>query len=667
MAEITYTYKLDTLRDGAFGGDLDDISAYVVDMSYQYGMASPYQEVANVSGATLLLDNRAKDFTPEVTGSEEVTNGDFDTANWTGDNPAGWTVTGESAGDPEISEVADYEGHGGSGTGSCNFYATSGTLSVSQAILTTGLTYCVTLRITNFVEGAVRLYCGSTPISPPLRNPGTYLYYFNAGATSLKIESSGAVDITIDDVSCKQTSLYRMISEGMLLRVKGTYSATTKVYYIGKIANIDYGIDPQSGQIGGQSVTLTLADPMTELQRADYQPPLLQNVTADDLLSRMFEDGAVRWPYSSQFWLLDVQGASEVGETTTLYDPTMYSGEAGITTHTFAGDAADRGHGVSCYGYVRDVVEAECGGRFWWEAREGAFQFHSRHHDIINNTVVATLTTSDIEQMNYVQTPELYNKASVNYTQRRVGAAGSVVWEMANLPLKLANGTRRQFTARFSDTSNAEARVGVKDGIKPSPGFDYSAYANSDGTGENLSDKLTVSVEWGATSAKVTFDNRSGQTMYLTTAQLRATPLIAVPATAEAINPDSIYTYDVHEVSVDTRLLSDEITAEAYAQFLVAKFGDPIPGIQSIRFRGYNAATLDFIHNRAIGDRITITDTYTGHDADYIIVGVGGQYRGGSAEKHMATYILKPIAREIFWRVGTANYSEIGQTTRLAF
>lgn len=668
MPPITYSIHLDTLRTGTFAGAIDDITGYVVSAEWGFGMNSPYQELADVSNGRLMLDNRLKYFTPETTGSELISNPTFASANWTGDNPNNWTVTGESGSDPEISQVADYEGHGGSGTGSANFYSTTNTLSISQTILTVGRSYCVSLRITNSVEGAIRIYNGSTAISPKLRNPGTYLYYFYAGATSLKIESTGAVDITIDDVSCKQTNLYRMMSKGMLVRIQGVYSSDTNQYYIGRIADIDYGIDPRSGQIGGQAVTLTLEDPLKDLIDAEYQPPLLENVTAHDIITRLVDDGAVRWPYSSQFWLVGVQGASEVGETTTLYDPTIYSGEAGITTHSFVGDFADRGHGVSGYGYIRDVVEAECGGRFWWDGRVGAFKFHSRHHDILNNTVAATLTTADLIDIGYVQTPQLYNRVTINYTERKVGAANSVIWQMGGLPMRLVNGDRKTVTARYRDPDNTGVRIGIKNEVTPYVGVDYICNFNEDGNGTDVSTFVTVSVEWGATSAKVTFDNHSGFTIYLTYAQLRATPLIAVPSTVEALNPDSIYTYDVHELTKETRALSDIVTADAYAGFLAAKFGNPIAAIESIRFKAFaNSTTASAAHDRAIGDRVTITDSYTGHDADYVIVGERHSYSAGSGDGQITSYVLKPVARETFWRVGTADYSEVGVTTRLAF
>ena len=56
-------------------------------------------------------------------GSELFANGDFSA--WTADNPDGWTVLGESGSDPEVSQVGSGESHGGSGSGSANFYSSA--------------------------------------------------------------------------------------------------------------------------------------------------------------------------------------------------------------------------------------------------------------------------------------------------------------------------------------------------------------------------------------------------------------------------------------------------------------------------------------------------------------------------------------------------------------
>jgi len=88
----------------------------------------------------------------EQLGPELVVNGDFSA--WTADNPDGWSVFGESLPNTEVSEVGSGEGHGGTGTGSCNFYTTGVNIYTSQDILNPfgGTRYKIVIKC-SFVSG----------------------------------------------------------------------------------------------------------------------------------------------------------------------------------------------------------------------------------------------------------------------------------------------------------------------------------------------------------------------------------------------------------------------------------------------------------------------------------------------------------------------------------
>lgn len=73
------------------------------------------------------------DFTQSL-GEELLTNGDF--AAWTSGDPDGWTEIGESGSNPEVTQVAAANTHGGGGTGAMNLYsgATASQPGVSQVV-----------------------------------------------------------------------------------------------------------------------------------------------------------------------------------------------------------------------------------------------------------------------------------------------------------------------------------------------------------------------------------------------------------------------------------------------------------------------------------------------------------------------------------------------------
>src|SRR5947208_616842 len=110
MASASYQVQLDINRDSTYAADL---TAYVLALEWNHGLAKALDSVAPPARLTMTLDNSGGEFGQEVLGAERLTNGDF--ANWSGGNPTGWTVSGESGSDPEVSEVGPSKSHGGGG------------------------------------------------------------------------------------------------------------------------------------------------------------------------------------------------------------------------------------------------------------------------------------------------------------------------------------------------------------------------------------------------------------------------------------------------------------------------------------------------------------------------------------------------------------------------
>ena len=133
-------------------------------------------------------------------GSELVTNGDF--ANWTGDNPDNWTISGESGSDPMITEVA----------GACRLYTSSAYITMRQAILTLNNFYLASFDIDAADAGGLSMRNGDTYINT-YTTIGSKTDVFRADDSSwptwFSFQRNGipvpaAADFTFDDVSVKQ-------------------------------------------------------------------------------------------------------------------------------------------------------------------------------------------------------------------------------------------------------------------------------------------------------------------------------------------------------------------------------------------------------------------------------------------------------------------------------
>lgn len=193
-----------------------------------------------------------------VLGSERVTNGDFE--NWTLGNPDGWNVVGESGTDPEISQVGSGELHGGTGTGSVNFYRTSGgygILRLEQNTVFIGVPWV-------YVEVDRSAHLGG---SYTVADPGQTFKMIMSQARpdlfrltdrvaangSLKIVNYEAGDITIDRISIRGLSVPSLISNyspfGSISRasLKITWvEQYTNLYDAGIIFNLDNPADPKN-------------------------------------------------------------------------------------------------------------------------------------------------------------------------------------------------------------------------------------------------------------------------------------------------------------------------------------------------------------------------------------------------------------------------------------
>lgn len=173
-------------------------------------------------------------------GNELVVNGDF--AAWTGGNPDSWTVTGETGATREVTQVGAGEGHGGVGTGKCNFYTDAAfTLYISQNILTTNSWY-------RFGGTADTVVSGNTTIqdpigalvSPAFTTASTKFACGNChGQTSFMVLANAVgTNITMDDVSCKLFTFSTMNTLlGTATQHDGTYTCLPTVE-LGHIAGM---------------------------------------------------------------------------------------------------------------------------------------------------------------------------------------------------------------------------------------------------------------------------------------------------------------------------------------------------------------------------------------------------------------------------------------------
>lgn len=463
---------------------------------------------------------------------------------------------------------------------------------------------------------------------------------------------------------------YDLLDRRPLIRIRALHNSTTRTLYEGKIVSVQ----PTVGQAGDARCIITAEDPMLSLLDAEYTPALLEQVTTDAALTPIFAAPLVLYPYASDYWILDAVGAAELGTNTRLFGTLPTNFDTGNTTLAFVGDNLDRGAGVSAQGFIRDIVAAEAGGRFFFDPAARQFVFHNRQHDSLNPTPAATFTAADFTRAEYVSGRDLLNAVTIDFQPRVVGSPGSVLWSAGNLPLRLGPGETRRLTARYTDPASTErARVGGKAMIAPQASVDYVANQREDGSGRDRTKRLIITAEFGAARATLTLVNPTGRDLYITTLQLRGTPITSYETqTVSAVDAQSIADHDRRDRALSLPALDDAEFAQSCADVLVGRYKTPLARFRSVTLSvGADDAcgNLTQALTRAVGDRITLTDAQTSHDRDYIIVGSRHVVQAGGVHPHDVTWLLRPAERTQYWRLSDGvtftALSTLGDSTRL--
>jgi len=443
------------------------------------------------------------------------------------------------------------------------------------------------------------------------------------------------------------SELFGHLSKGLLIFIEADHLGVTYPLWRGTIAGVE--ISPDDAE---PVARLVAEDGMSIINQATYEPPLLLDVTTGEALTHLFDSGAIRYPYPGEFAIIDGGDYAKIDEAR-IFENVITSFEDGQTQLAYVGDNLERGAGVGVQSYIAALVGAECGGRFFYDGTDGRYKFHDRHRDFLRAGSYTDLGRDELTNMSYVWGDDLANDITINYAPRRVGSAGSVMYSMENLPLRLAAGQSRSFTAAYRNGDSASA-VGGIDMIRPVAGTDYAAESevlkNNEGAPTDRTERLLVRVQFGATSANVTVMNTGGEAVNVTLFRLRGTPLISDSrATVTARDPVSIGDHGIHGITLDLPALADGEFAQHYADWLIHKFSQPIGHIASVMVLANKSdTTMTKALGFAVGDAVSIADDYlTNTQETYIIVGRTHQINVGTQpETLLLTLVLQPVERQ---------------------
>ncbi len=465
---------------------------------------------------------------------------------------------------------------------------------------------------------------------------------------SLQLNNSGGEWLPENSAS----PFYGTLKNGMLVTVEAELGSTVHPLWQGTVTAVSISADDAD-----PIANLTAEDPLLLLLDTTYTPPLLQNITTGAALQVLFDSGVIAYPYPGAFALLDATGYSELDTRFRFFANWITDFDTGQTTLPYVGDNTNSvSGGVGAQAYIADLVAAELGGRFAFDARRGVFAYHDRHHDATNTPTSTTIQRTDLAAADYVWGDDIVNEFTVGYTPRHVGSAGAALYTMPNLPIRLTPGQRRTITANYTNAENGNS-VGGIDMIQPVAGTDYTAF-NEDGNATPTSSgarlgttdrtaDLSMGVQFGAQSAQVTLVNNGSAPIYLTLFKFRGTPLIADQRQqVQARDATSIGDYGLHRLGVELNALSNGDEAQAYADYLVKRYKQAIGRFASITLAAHKSdALMATALALGFGDYISISDVYLANaQVHYVVVGRQHDFDLGG-NRHNCTLYLQPVAR----------------------
>jgi hypothetical protein len=441
------------------------------------------------------------------------------------------------------------------------------------------------------------------------------------------------------------------------VRIQSDDGSTTRTHWMGWIESIQ----PKVNLYGERTVEITAAGPMQFFKAAETALELQENLRTDEIIAELIKEVVIP-PALTGAWFVGRVGNSELGKTTFLANVTGYSDlDTGITTLAMAADNWVQQGGSNdkqkdtfdVYRAVKDVVTAERG-RFLF-ARDGKALFWNRHR-LLDEIAVSGTFDNDMKGLayQYAGLDEFKNEVFVVCHPRTVGASDQdVLWQLED-QIRIAPGQTRKITAKYQDDTNN--RIGGKNVTVTDVQFEKGS--------------ASISLDARANSAVLTITNNGTEDAVLTSCIVRGKKITDFGRMeASVTDSSSIVDYGRRSMRLNLPSVDNFEDAEYIAQFELHRRCQPRGAVSTISLashglEGGNQHAQQLA--RTLGDKITIQEAQTAHEASYYIIGEEHKLSAG-ATLFETTWYLEPAPDTYPWKLGVQGRSELSQATVLTY
>ena len=253
---------------------------------------------------------------------------------------------------------------------------------------------------------------------------------------------------------------------------------------------------------------------------------------------------------------------------------------------------------------LQELEETE--GGVLYESADGLMSFASIYTRHLTSLVTAAASFSDDAS---ADTIDLHPASKVIEPSRQIANVIRVPVRQT-MPGEEQTLWQATQTYRVSASDSIRLVVGYDGGVSEwhttlVGDTDYQANSMPDGSGDNVTDSLTITTTASGDDIVLEIENTSSEIIWVTMLRIRGRPLIIDTSySVEVRNQDSIDLYDeqVYELRRRT-FFTDSDSAFSYGDFRLSQLADPPRRVEAV-FWGHGQ--LDFVKNLEVNDKIDV-------------------------------------------------------------
>lgn len=423
-------------------------------------------------------------------------------------------------------------------------------------------------------------------------------------------------------------------------------------------------VKPVPGVYNSNEAMITCIGVDKVLKNTEVNLPLMQNVTADEIIAAILDQ--VPLPGISNLgWLLGVAGTSELGVSTYLRSVPFFTWlQSGAQVFPYVGDNWEpRTHAA------REIADAVSGerGRFFID-RTGRAVFWNREYLQKRTTLADTFDESDWRDLDYSHSDDIVNEVTVVVHPRSITSSEVILWELDET-LEIPKEGEKTIRARYTE-QDSDAKVSALYTVFPTIAAGTLEYYYKDGSGTfvaatDSTQHLSINMEADARGAKLTLISSHTDDIEVRSLQLLG-PKITTYNEVEVteVDGESQTLYGTRSMRIDLKLLDSDDDGRNIARYELVRRSQPRGLVKSVRLSN-KPANDDKKIDLGMASRIAIQDAKTQHDDEYFIIGEKHVYtREG---QHEVTWIVELASSSRAWLLGVTGYSELGINTYLGF